>query len=221
VVRDMLALLRNLQVRLVPIDQLISYIRNSRTHTDAQVALVAASIREFGWTNPILIRPDLVVIAGHARLLAARKLGLTEVPVIELSGLSEVQCRALAIADNQLAITGAGWDEESLRIELAALQEEDFDLNLVGFDTHELDELLLGDALEDGEDVVLEPPANPITIPGDVWLCGPHRVLCGDATSPEAVATLLGGQTRGLFPGDCAPTPDDRCGCLDTGQGDG
>jgi ParB-like chromosome segregation protein Spo0J len=141
--------MRNLQVRLVPIDQLIPYIRNSRTHTDAQVALVAASIREFGWTNPILVRPDFVVIAGHARLLAARKLGLTEVPVIELSGLSEAQCRALAIADNQLAINGAGWDEEMLRIELAALQEEDFDLNLIGFDTHELDELLLGDAVED------------------------------------------------------------------------
>ena len=191
-VSDMLGLLRNLQVRLVPIDQFIPYIRNSRTHTDAQVALVAASIREFGWTNPILIRPDLVVIAGHARLLAARKLGLTEVPVIELSGLSEAQCRALAIADNQLAITGAGWDEEMLCIELAALQEEDFDLNLVGFDTHDLDELLLGDAAEDSEDIVVDPPENPVTVPGDLWFCGPHRVLCGDATTPEAVARLLG-----------------------------
>ena len=99
---------------------------------------VAASIREFGWTNPILIRPDRVVIAGHARLLAARKLGLLEVPTIELSGLSEAQCRALAIADNQLAINGAGWDEEMLRIELAALQEEDFDVNLLGFEDDEL-----------------------------------------------------------------------------------
>jgi DNA modification methylase len=98
----------------------------------------------------------------------------------------------LAIADNQLAITGAGWDEEMLRIELAALQEEDFDLNLVGFDTHELDELLLGDGLEGSEDIVPEPPENPVTAPGDVWLCGPHRVLCGDATTPEAVARLLG-----------------------------
>jgi len=175
--------MRNLRVRLVPIDQLIPYIRNSRTHTDAQVALVAASIREFGRANPILIRPDFVVRAGHARLLAARKLGFTEVPVIELSGFSEVHCRALAIADNQLAITGAGWDEEMLRIELAALQEEDFDLNLVGFDTHELDELLLGDDLDDGEDVVLEPPENPVKIPGDVWRCGPHKLLCGDATA--------------------------------------
>jgi ParB-like nuclease domain len=122
VVHDALGRVSSLQVRVVPIDQLIPYIRNSRTHTDAQVALVAASISEFGWTNPILIRPDLVVIAGHARLLAGRKLGLTEVPVIELSGLSEAQCRALAIADNQLAIVGAGWDEEMLRIELAAVQ---------------------------------------------------------------------------------------------------
>src|SRR5215467_10110613 len=162
-VHDTRGLVRNLQVRLVPIDQLIPYIRNSRTHTDAQVALVAASIREFGWTNPILVRPDMVVIAGHARLLAARKLGLTEVPVIELSGPTETQCRALAIADNQLAITGAGWDEEMLRIELAALQEEDFDLNLVGFDTHELDELLLGDALEGSESNIPEPPENPVT----------------------------------------------------------
>src|SRR5260370_17098066 len=99
---------RNLEVRMVPIDQLVPYIRNSRTHTDEQVALVAASIREFGWTNPILIRPDKVVIAGHARLLAARKLGLTDVPPIEFIRLTKSQCRALAIADNQLAITGAG-----------------------------------------------------------------------------------------------------------------
>src|SRR5260370_16910472 len=100
-------------------------------------------MREFGWANSILMRPDRVVIAGHARLLAAGKLGLREVPVIELSGLSEAQCRALAIADNQLAINGAGWDEEMLRIELAALQEENFDVNLLGFDPHELDEILL------------------------------------------------------------------------------
>src|SRR5260370_28183949 len=133
---------RNLEVRMVPIDQLVPYIRNSRTHTDEQVALVAASIREFGWTNPILIRPDLVVIAGHARLLAARKLGLAEVPTIELSGLTEAQCRALAIADNQLAINGSGWDEEMLRIEIAALQEEDFTVNLIGFEDDELARLL-------------------------------------------------------------------------------
>ena len=198
-VRDALGLMRNLQVRLVPIDQLIPYIRNSRTHTDAQVAMVAASIREFGWTNPILVRPDLVVIAGHARLLAARKLRLTDVPVIELNGLSEAQCRALAIADNQLAIIGAGWDEEMLRIELAALQEEDFDLNLVGFDTHELDDLLLGDAVEDGEDIVPHLPANAVSRSGDLWLCGPHRMICGDATSPAEVSRLLNGRNPHLM----------------------
>jgi hypothetical protein len=107
---------RNLDVRMVPIDQLMPYISNSRAHTGEQVALVAASIREFGWTNPILIRPDKAVIAGHARLLAARKLGFTEVPTIELAGMREAQCRALAIADNELAITGAGCDKEMLRI---------------------------------------------------------------------------------------------------------
>ena len=123
---------RDLQVRLVPIERLIPYCRNARTHTDAQIAQVAASIREFGWTNPILIRPDGVIIAGHARLLAARQLGLSEVPTIELSGLTETQCRALAIADNQLALN-AGWDDEMLRIEIAALQEDEFNLGLLGF----------------------------------------------------------------------------------------
>ena len=179
---------------MVPIDQLIPYIRNSRTHTGEQVALVAASIREFGWTNPILIRPDYVVIAGHARLLAARKLGLTEVPAIELSGLTESQCRALAIADNQLAITGAGWDEEMLRIELAALQEEDFNVNLIGFEDDELARLLAdtdAGSLTD-EDVVPDPPVDPVTKTGDLWLLGPHRVLCGNALSGEDVIRVCG-----------------------------
>jgi DNA modification methylase len=185
---------RNLDVRMVPIDQLIPYIRNSRTHTDEQVALVAASIREFGWTNPILIRPDKTVIAGHARLLAARKLGLTEVPTIELTGLSETQCRALAIADNQLAITGAGWDEEMLRIELAALQEEDFDVNLLGFEDEDLARLLAdtdAGGLTD-EDAVPDPPEDPVTRTNDLWLLGPHRVLCGDALSGDDVMRVCG-----------------------------
>jgi DNA modification methylase len=193
---------RNLEVRLVPIDKLIPYIRNSRTHTDAQVALVAASIREFGWTNPILIRPDKTVIAGHARLLAARKLGLSEVPAIELTGLSETQCRALAIADNQLAITGAGWDEEMLRIELAALQDDGFDVNLVGFEDEELARLLAeSDAggLTD-EDAVPDPPVDPVTRTDDLWLLGPHRVLCSDATSAEAVKRLCGSIAERLQP---------------------
>src|SRR6266542_5109140 len=121
--------LRDLQVQWVSVEKLIPYAGNSRTHTAAQVAQVAASIRQFGWTNPLLIRPDGVIIAGHARLLAARQLGMREVPVIELGGLSEAQCRALVIADNQLALN-AGWDEEMLRAELAALREENFPLDL-------------------------------------------------------------------------------------------
>src|ERR1700682_6473934 len=134
----------NIQVERWPISRLIPRITNPRTHTPEQVAQIAASIREWGWTNPILVGADNRVLAGHARALAARQLGMTEVPVIVLDHLSEAQCRALVIADNQLAISGAGWDEETLRIELAALNEEDFDVNLVGFDPHELDELLLG-----------------------------------------------------------------------------
>jgi ParB-like chromosome segregation protein Spo0J len=128
----------------VPIEKPIPDSRSARTHSDQQVAQVAASIQEFGWTNPILIRPNGTLIAGHARLLAARRLGLSEVPVIELRGLSEVQCRALAIADNQIAL-GAGWDEEMVPIEIAALQEESFDLDLRGFGDDEL-ALLAADA---------------------------------------------------------------------------
>jgi DNA modification methylase len=201
VVNAALGCVRNLQVRLVPIDQLIPYIRNSRTHTDAQIALVAASIREFGWTNPILIRPDLVVIAGHARLLAARKLGLTEVPVIELSGLSEAQCRALAIADNQLAINGSGWDEEMLRIELAALQEENFDVSLVGFDESELARLLAADDAIQGltdEDAAPPLPETPVSRTGDLFTLGNHKLLVGDALSPVAVARLMGSDAADL-----------------------
>ena len=124
----------NIQVEKWQISRLIPRITNPRTHTPEQIAQVAASMREFGWTNPILVGADNDVLAGHSRLLAARQLGMTEVPVIQLGHLSEAQRRALVIADNQLAITGAGWDEEMLRLELAARTEESFDLSLVGFD---------------------------------------------------------------------------------------
>jgi hypothetical protein len=131
------------------------------------------------------------ILAGHGRVLAARQLGLEQVPVIVLDHLTETQKRAYIIADNQLALN-AGWDDELLRVELAALQEEDFDVNLIGFDPHELDELLLRDEVGDSEDFVPNPPENPSTISGDLWMCGPHRILCGDATSPEVVSRLLG-----------------------------
>ena len=133
--------LSHLQVHVWLIDRLLPYIRNARTHSDEQVAQVAASIAEFGWTNPLLVGSDGMVIAGHARLLAARKLGMTEVPVIVLEHLSETQRRALVLADNRLAMN-AGWDEEMLRVELTALDEDGFSLEIVGFTDDELQQLL-------------------------------------------------------------------------------
>jgi hypothetical protein len=186
--------MQDLQVRMCPVDQLIVYPRNARTHSLQQVDQVAASIREFGWTNPILVGPDYVIIAGHARLLAAKKLRMTEVPVIVLEHLTEAQRRALAIADNQLALN-AGWDEETLRAELAALKLEEFNVDLLGFDDEELARLLEAEGTTDGltdADAVPEPPQTPVTALGDLWSCGTHRALCGDATSPDHVARLLG-----------------------------
>ncbi len=184
----------DLQVVRWPVERLLPYARNARTHSDEQVAQIAASIAEFGWTNPILAGGDGVVIAGHARLLAARKLGITEVPVIILDHLSESQRRALVIADNRLALN-AGWDEEMLRVELDALREDDFNLDLLGFGDDELEALL---SEPDGEvagntddDAVLETPETAVTVLGDVWLLGDHRLLCGDATKIEAVQKVL------------------------------
>ena len=184
----------DIQVELWPIDRLIPKVNNPRTHSREQVANIAASIREWGWTNPILVGADDDIIAGHARLLAARKLDMQEVPVIVLRHLSPAQRRALVIADNQLAITGAGWDEELLRIELAMLQEEDYNLDLVGFDDVELARLLeLQDAPQGltDEDAVPEVPQEPISRPGDLFVLGNHRVICGDCTDPDVVAKLL------------------------------
>jgi len=188
--------LSRLQIQVWSIDRLLPYIRNARTHTDQQVAQVAASIREFGWTNPILVAADGTIIAGHARLAAARKLKMTEVPVIVLDHLTEAQRRALVLADNRLALD-AGWDEEMLRVELASLQEDGFDLDLVGFTDEELEDLLRDpeetrDGLTD-EDAVPEEQETAITVPGDVWVLGDHRLLCGDATSMDAIQTVLAG----------------------------
>ena len=188
--------LRNLLVQLWPIDRLVPYARNARTHSDEQVAQVAASIKEFGWTNPILAGGDGVIIAGHARLLAARKLGLTEVPVIVLDHLSETQRRALVLADNRLALN-AGWDEEMLRVELESLKEDAFNLDLVGFSDEELQTLLADpEATDEGltdEDDVPEEQENVITVPGDVWVMGEHRLLCGDATQMADVEKVMAG----------------------------
>jgi DNA modification methylase len=185
-----------LQVQQWPVEKLIPYARNARTHSEEQVAQVAASIVEFGWTNPILAGVDGVIIAGHARLAAARKLKMTEVPVIVLDGLTPTQRRALVLADNRLALS-AGWDEEMLRVELESLEEDGFDLDLVGFTDEEVEELLRDPegsnvGLTD-EDAIPEQEQHAVTALGDVWVMGEHRLLCGDATSMDAVQTVLSG----------------------------
>jgi DNA modification methylase len=188
--------MKDLQVVTWPVESLIPYARNARTHSDEQVAQIAASIAEFGWTNPILAGSDGIIIAGHARLLAARKLGMTEVPVIVLDHLTETQRRALVLADNRLALD-AGWDEEMLRVELESIRDDGFDLELTGFSDDELEDLLREPeqvvAGNTDEDAVPEAPETAVTVPGDVWLLGDHRLLCGDATQLEAVEKVLAG----------------------------
>jgi len=186
----------DLQIQRWPLDRLIPYARNPRTHTEEQVAQIAASIAEFGFVNPVLVGADGIIIAGHARVMAARKLGLAEAPVIVLDHLSEAQRRALVIADNRLA-QNAGWDEEMLRVELEALREDDFNLALLGFEDAEIESLLAEQegesaALTD-EDAVPEAQETAVTLPGDVWLLGDHRLLCGDSTQMETVEKVLAG----------------------------
>ncbi|MCL4844785.1 MAG: site-specific DNA-methyltransferase [Bryobacteraceae bacterium] len=186
----------DIQVERWPIDRLIPYARNARTHTDEQVAQIAASIAEFGWTNPVLAGSDGVLIAGHARLLAARKLAISEVPVIVLDHLRESQRRALVLADNRLALS-AGWDEEMLRVELEALREDEYNLDLLGFTDEEIEGFLAEPAAEvaglTDEDAVPETPETAVTVPGDVWVLGQHRLLCGDATVMGDVEKVLAG----------------------------
>jgi DNA modification methylase len=179
--------------KALPVSALVPYARNARTHSDAQVAQIAASIREFGFTNPILVDGERGVIAGHGRLLAARKLGMTEVPTLELSHLTQAQKRAYVLADNRLALS-AGWDAEILRIELGELQAEGFDLALTGFDLDEIAGFLVDPSvgLTDPDDIPPLPEA-PVTRLGDVWLLGRHRLICGDSTDAAAVALALNG----------------------------
>ena len=177
----------------LPVTDLIPYARNARTHSDAQVAQIAASIRAFGWTNPVLVDADGGVIAGHGRLLAARKLGMLEVPTLELGHLSAAQKRAYVLADNKLALN-AGWDEDLLRLELGELHIDGFDLGLTGFGIDEIDSLLAAPTtgLTDPDDVPAAPEL-PVTRPGDVWLLGHHRLVCGDSTDPATVDRVLAG----------------------------
>ena len=178
-------------------DALLPYARNSRTHSEEQVYQIAQSIREFGFTNPVLVDADNNIVAGHGRVLAAKQLGLQDVPTINVGWMTEQQRRAYVIADNQLALN-AGWDDSVLAQEVAWLQEQNFNTSLLGFDTDFLDGLLAeeaatGEGLTDQDDAPAV-QANPITQLGDVWVMGKHRLLCGDSTSIDAVNTLtLGG----------------------------
>ena len=190
-------IMSDLSIKYFQANELIPYEMNSRTHSDEQVEQIKRSIKEFGFTNPILIDEHRGVIAGHGRLQAAQRLGLTQVPCIVLAGLTEAQKKAYVIADNKLALN-AGWDEEALKAELNSLLNVDFDISLIGFSGDELadfdldiDNAPIYDEDADGE--IIEPPTDPVTKLGDVWVMGKHRLMCGDSTSIDAVEKLLNG----------------------------
>lgn len=182
-----------LKIQYKPIADLIPYARNSRTHDEAQVAQIAASIREFGWTNPVLLDGNNGIIAGHGRVLAAQKLGETQVPTIELGHMSESQKRAYIIADNKLALN-AGWDDAMLALEIGDLKDAGFDLGLTGFSADEIAALNpeVIEGLTD-EDAVPDVPDEPTTKLGDIYQLGKHRLMCGDSTSIDAVDKLMDG----------------------------
>lgn len=183
-----------MQIETVAVDRLIPYARNSRTHSEAQVAQIAASIKEFGFTNPVLIDGEGGIIAGHGRVMAARQLGLADVPCLRLGYLSDAQKRAYIIADNKLALN-AGWDDQMLALELRELMDGGYDVGLTGFDLGDIDELLATlDATKGGKtDQDATPPvqADAVTQPGDVWVLGKHRIMCGDSTDAGSVALLM------------------------------
>jgi DNA modification methylase len=189
--------MNDLQVQRRALDRLAPYARNARTHTDEQVAQIAASIAEFGFNCPVLVDERGEIIAGHGRVLAAQKLGFADVPAIVLAHLTDTQKRAFRIADNRIA-ENAGWDEELLRQEFAALRDADFDIDLTGFDLDEVDRLLAAPAGADDADDVPEAPVEAVTRPGDLWVLGKHRLLCGDATVLADVEKVLGGSLADL-----------------------
>ena len=180
-----------MKIQDVAVNKLIPYAKNSRTHSAEQVAQIAASIKEFGFRNPILV-DGVGVIAGHGRLMAAQKLGLNQVPTIDCSDMSESQKKAYIIADNKLALN-AGWDTAMLSIEMQELEDEGFDLTLLGFDDKELNALLQPEVVEGliDEDAVPDTPIEPKTKLGDIYILGNHRLMCGDSTSIDAVDKLM------------------------------
>jgi len=183
----------------VNIDRLVPYARNARTHSKEQILQLRASLREFGFVNPVIVDKDLNVIAGHGRILAAKEEGITEVPCVFAEHLTEAQKRAYIIADNRLALN-AGWDAEMLSVEIADLQAADFDVSLLGFDDAELNKLMGGaeDVKDDDFDVEGELAKPAVTKPGDLWLLGQHRVLCGDSTKAETFSLLMDGKLANL-----------------------
>jgi len=187
----------NYALERVDVSALSAYVGNPRTHSDGQIDQIAASIREFGWTNPILVDAEGTIIAGHGRLEAAKRLQLREVPVIRLAHLSEAQRKALVIADNQLALN-AGWDEVALSNLIRDLDAEDFELDVLGFMAQDLERYLTGidiDATTEADEGELpQVPAEPVSKPGDLWILGNHRLLCGDATVLSNVERLMDGQ---------------------------
>jgi len=183
----------------VNIDKLVPYARNARTHSKEQILQLRSSLREFGFVNPVIVDKDLNIIAGHGRVLAAKEEGITEVPCVFVEHLTEAQKRAYIIADNRLALN-AGWDTEMLSVELAELQGVDFDLSLLGFDDSELNKLLgnINDVKDDDFDVDSELSRPTITKPGDLWLLGRHRLVCGDSTKAETYELLMDGKLANL-----------------------
>jgi DNA modification methylase len=182
--------MEKIEIKYKKIEDLIPYVNNSRTHSDDQVAQIASSIKEFGWTNPILLDGENGIIAGHGRLMAAKKLNQIEVPTIELAGLTDIQKKAYIIADNKLALN-AGWNDEILKLEIAELKNAGFDLNLTGFN---VDELKAFDPIIEGlvdEDQVPEVPEEPKTKLGDIYKLGNHRLMCGDSTNINDVEKLM------------------------------
>lgn len=187
------------ELQLVPIDKLIPYINNARTHSPEQIAKLRASLREFGFINPVIVDKDYTIIAGHGRCAAAKEEGLTEVPCVLADHLTEAQKKAYIIADNRMAMD-AGWDENLLRVEIEALEAEDFDPLLTGFDEDELSKLFDdgNDTEDDDFDVEAELEQPAFTKPGDVWTLGRHRLVCSDSTNPETFAVLMEGKKANL-----------------------
>jgi DNA modification methylase len=189
-----------MKIEMVDIEALIPYARNARTHSEQQVTQIAASIREFGFNNPVLIDGQTTIIAGHGRVLGAKKLGLDRVPCIRLTHMTDAQRRAYILADNRIALN-SGWDDAMLALELQGLETDGLDLGLMGFDEAELQKLLQGmdlPAEQINEDEIPEVPVDPVTKPGDLWTLGKHRLLCGDSTKAEDVARLMAGAKADL-----------------------